>query len=151
MVREKNGAYGVMAGLNRGNGQIYMTSYRDPQIMETLNAYQNAGKALLAEISSGSLLESDIATAIIGTIGSIDGSAPSPAQVGWITMMRWIYGSNAENRQRLRNQILNTSREDFVYFATRLTHYWRLPSVAIVASESAINDAPELDLYLLKN
>merc|ERR1712127_726966 len=76
-VREQNGAYGVMAGLNSRTGLMYLASYRDPQVTKTLDAYNGASESINSEIASKTLTPEVIETAIIGSIGAIDGSALS--------------------------------------------------------------------------
>ncbi len=80
-----------------------------------------------------------ITTAIIGTIGGLDGSALSPRAAGWEALIRHLYGESTISRQRHRNEILKTTVDDFIDYAQRVKG-WRDPSIAIVASLSALNE-----------
>jgi len=110
---------------------------------------------ILSDASSETLTRDKnaaITTAVIGTIGSLDGSALSAADAGWIALVRYLKGESSIARQQWRNQVLNTSVDDFVDFANRMKS-WKNPSEAIVASESAFAEMKErigVELSLFK-
>ena len=114
-------------------------SYRDPNLSKTLDVYDAAADALMAAADE---LEKDsqaLATAIIGTIGDMDG-ALSPDQKGWTAFSNWITGQSKEDRQRFRDEVLNTKASDFRDFAHRLRNM-KNPSVAVVSSKAAFEAA----------
>jgi Zn-dependent M16 (insulinase) family peptidase len=80
-----------------------------------------------------------ITTAIIGTIGGLDGSALSPQAAGWTALIRYLYGESTISRQRERNEILKTTIDDFIDYAQRVKG-WREQSIAIVASLASFNE-----------
>jgi len=138
-VRAKNGAYGVMAELVRTDGTLFMVSYRDPNLVNTLDIYNAAGDFLLKELEGELIKDEDIVRAIIGCIGALDGSAQPPRSAGWISFYRYMSNSSATRRQKWRDGILGTSKDDFIDFGQRLKT-WQKTSVAVVASEKAILD-----------
>jgi Zn-dependent M16 (insulinase) family peptidase len=114
-------------------------SYRDPNLAGTIDVYDGASEALL---SSAKDLESDpdaLATAIIGAIGDMDG-ALSPDQKGSLQFKRWLARESPEQRQKFRDEVLNTKPSDFQEFAERLK-LLKDPSSAVVSSKSAFEDA----------
>jgi presequence protease len=138
-VRVIGGAYGGMCTFAQGSGFFGFLSYRDPNLSKTLDVYDAAADALMAAADE---LEKDsqaLATAIIGTIGDMDG-ALSPDQKGWTAFSNWITGQSMEDRQRFRDEVLNTKASDFRDFAHRLRNM-KNPSVAVVSSKAAFEAA----------
>ena len=80
-----------------------------------------------------------LATAIIGAIGDMDG-ALSPDQKGSLQFKRWLARESPEQRQRYRDEVLNTKASDFKDFAERLKSL-KEPSSAVVSSKAAFESA----------
>jgi len=140
-VRVIGGAYGGMCTFDAkaGDGVFTFISYRDPNLDKTLDVYDGAGDALLA---AADLLANDpkeLATAIIGAVGDMDG-ALSPDQKGNTALSRWLSRETPEQRLKYREAVLNTKASDFKEFAERLKA-GREPSVAVVSSSSAFEAA----------
>ena len=79
VIRAKNGAYDAWSQFSSNDGIATLFTYRDPNSPEyTLDAFHASADELLQDASS-LLLTCDgnaaITTAIIGTIGGLDGSA----------------------------------------------------------------------------
>lgn len=152
----KNGAYGAYSSFSQSDGVQTLFTYRDPNTPDTtLSLFHEAADVILSDASSETLTRDKnaaITTAVIGTIGSLDGSALSAADAGWIALVRYLKGESSIARQQWRNQVLNTSVDDFVDFANRMKS-WKNPSQAIVASESAFAEMKErigVELSLFK-
>jgi Zn-dependent M16 (insulinase) family peptidase len=139
-VRAKNGAYGVAAAMGQTDGTIFMVSYRDPQLYETISIYDEAGNYLKDELGKNSITEQAVRTAIIGSIGSLNASSLPPGKAGWLAFRRYLGGSTKVLRQKWRDEILSTTLSDFEDFAKRL-QAWKNKSIAVLASESAIAEA----------
>lgn len=138
-VRVMGGAYGGFCQFQPRDGIFSFLSYRDPNLADTIDVYDGASKALLASAAD---LENDsdaLATAIIGAIGDMDG-ALSPDQKGSLQFKRWLARESPEQRQKFRDEILNTKPSDFKEFAERLKAL-KDPSSAVVSSKSAFEDA----------
>ena len=118
-------------------------TYRDPNTPDTtLALFDDAAQSILDDIESSALTRDDnaaITTAIIGTIGGLDGSALSARAAGWEALIRHLYGESTISRQQHRNEILKTTVDDFINYAVRVRS-WKQQSVAIVASLSAFNE-----------
>lgn len=80
-------------------------------------------------------------------LAPMDGSALSAKDAGWVALIRYLHGGSALGRQRWRKEVLDTSVDDFIDYGHRLKS-WRTPSVAIVASQTALNDMDrEMSLF----
>ena len=151
VIRAKNGAYGAYSQFSRNDGIATLYTYRDPNSPEaTLDAFHEGADDILQAASSSLARNNNaaITTAIIGTIGGLDGSALSAKEAGWTALIRYLHGESVLCRQRWRKEILESSVDDFINYAQRLKS-WKTPSVAIVASQSAF-DEMERDLSLFK-
>merc|ERR1711968_365663 len=114
-VRVMGGAYGGFARFSETSGRFVYMSYRDPNLKKTLDIYDKAPEALLeSEISDGDILQG-----VIGAIGDLD-SPLSPDQKGYSSMIQYLSGESATDRQKWRDGILQSSEKDFKDFAERL-------------------------------
>ena len=66
--------------------------------------------------------------------------ALSPDQKGSTQFKRWLVRESPEQRQKFRDEVLNTKPSDFKEFAERLKAM-KDPSSAVVSSKSAFEDA----------
>lgn len=140
-VRVIGGAYGGFCTFDPKTGFFSFLSYRDPNLAKTIDVYDATGDALIATADE---LEKDpdaLATAIIGSIGDMDG-ALMPDQKGFAAFTRWIANESPEARQKFRDEILNTTPEDFRAFGQRLKNF-KKPTVAVVSSSAAFETAAE--------
>lgn len=140
-VRVIGGAYGGFCTFDSKQGFFSFLSYRDPNLAKTIDVYDATGDALIAAADE---LEKDpdaLATAIIGAIGDMDG-ALMPDQKGFTAFNRWIANDSPEARQRFRDEILNTTPEDFRAFGQRLKNF-KNPTMAVVSSSAAFETAAE--------
>merc|ERR1712216_372511 len=138
-VRVMGGAYGGFCQFQPRDGIFSFLSYRDPNLAGTIDVYDGASAALA---QSAKDMENDpdaLATAIIGAIGDMDG-ALSPDQKGSLQFKRWLVRESPEQRQKFRDQVLNTKPADFKEFAERLSAL-KDPSCAVVSSKTAFEDA----------
>jgi len=140
-IRLQRGAYGAMAALGKPRSGLFeLLSYRDPNLAETLEVYDDIANALTEDIESFDELPDDAIDAIIGTIGYLDGSAPQPDELGWTSLQQYLRRETPAMRQAWRDQILGTTRDDYLEFAKRLKAITDL-SIAVVSSKAAIQKA----------
>jgi Zn-dependent M16 (insulinase) family peptidase len=138
-VRVMGGAYGGFCQFSPFSGFFAFLSYRDPNLDKTLDVYDAAADALEAAAESMEANPDALETAIIGTIGDMDG-ALSPDQKGSTAFQRWIINESPEYRQKYRDEILATKPSDFKEFAQRLRNM-KNPSVAVVSSKAKFEEA----------
>ncbi|GKV22491.1 hypothetical protein SLEP1_g32359 [Rubroshorea leprosula] len=111
-VRVSGGAYGGFCDFDTHSGVFSFLSYRDPNLLKTLDVY-NATGDFLRELE----MDDDTLTkAIIGTIGDVD-AYQLPDAKGYSSLLRYLLGITEEERQRRREEILSTSLKDFKEFA----------------------------------
>lgn len=110
-VREKGGAYGAEAEISR-DGSAILNSSRDPQIKETLAAYDNAASYLRSFQAD----KQKMTDYIVGTIARMD-SPQMNASTDMITkailsQQFYLMGESPETLQKEWTEILNTADED---------------------------------------
>eukprot|EP00602_Paraphysomonas_sp_CaronLab_P005816 CAMPEP_0185037566 /NCGR_PEP_ID=MMETSP1103-20130426/32208_1 /TAXON_ID=36769 /ORGANISM="Paraphysomonas bandaiensis, Strain Caron Lab Isolate" /LENGTH=907 /DNA_ID=CAMNT_0027575611 /DNA_START=503 /DNA_END=3226 /DNA_ORIENTATION=+ len=137
-VRVMGGAYGGFGRFSGQSGRFVFASYRDPNILKTLNVYDDAAVVLSGEDVSAD----DILQSIIGCIGDLD-SPMSVDQKGFTAMARHISGETAEERAKWRQEILATSGDDFKLFAEKLKLVVDNGGVVVFGSKAALEEANE--------
>jgi Zn-dependent M16 (insulinase) family peptidase len=141
-VRVVGGAYGGFSDFDSHSGMYTYLSYRDPNVLKTVESYDGTPDFLRTlELDSDSLTK-----AIIGTIGDID-SYQLPDSKGYTAFMRHVLNVTDEERQQRREQVLGTTLKDFREFADVLDAV-RGPSGKVVAVTSperaaAINETEQ--------
>jgi Zn-dependent M16 (insulinase) family peptidase len=111
-IRVQGGAYGAMCNFDPNCGVLAFASYRDPNLAATLEAYGKTADFL----NNLQLDEDELTRALIGAIGGIDAYLLPDAK-GYIDMIRYLTGQTDEKRQKLRDELLSTTAEDFREFA----------------------------------
>ncbi|MCH5276600.1 MAG: insulinase family protein [Desulfovibrionaceae bacterium] len=111
-VRVQGGAYGSFVQYNRASGTLAFVSYRDPNVERTLDVYRGAADYL----GNLSLSAEDVTRAIVGAIGDMDAYL-LPGAKGNAALWRRLCGDTAAIRQRIREEILSTTLQDFHNFA----------------------------------
>lgn len=111
-VRVAGGAYGGFCSMDLTTGSFQYGSYRDPNIQTTLDVYAKSADFL----REAKIDVNEVTKGIIGTISDVD-RPRTPAARGHADMMHYLVGERSENRQTWRDQVLATTRSDFVAFA----------------------------------
>ncbi|MBQ4282918.1 MAG: insulinase family protein [Lachnospira sp.] len=104
-VRVKGGAYGCMSGFSR-NGDMYMVSYRDPNLRKTNDIYEGAAEY----IRNFNVSDRDMLKFIIGTVGDLD-SPLNPSAKGIRSFGAYICHTDYETVKRERNEVLGATVE----------------------------------------
>ncbi len=134
-VRVQGGAYGGSAGFDPFSGGFVFSSYRDPNLLQTLDAYDAAAAYLKEGVG-----EQDLVRSIIGAIGSID-TYRLPDAKGFMSLMWELTGNTDENRQQRRDEVLGACAADFKRFGDILAGVAAAGKVAVLGSEAAIKAA----------
>ena len=137
-IRVQGGAYGGMAAWDRITGVYSFLSYRDPNLLGTLANYDGAPDFLM----NLDIDRDELTKTIIGTIGDVDGYQLPDAK-GYNSMLRHLTGVTDENRQELRDQILDAQPADFKQFGEALTAIRDHGQVVVLGSADAIKAANE--------
>ncbi|MBP5222483.1 MAG: insulinase family protein, partial [Lachnospiraceae bacterium] len=104
-VRVKNGAYGCQSSFG-STGESFFVSYRDPEIMKTLEIYENAAEY----VRNFEVDERTMTKYIIGAIGELD-LPKTPSKKGSYSRGAYLSGETKEEIQRRRDELLATTPE----------------------------------------
>ncbi|WP_157493107.1 insulinase family protein [Desulfonatronovibrio magnus] len=114
-IRVQGGAYGAFGSYDYLSNIMTFASYRDPNIIETLNAFAGCGSFLIRK----DLNEDEVEKAVIGAIGEMD-SYQLPDAKGFSSAVRYLTNIDDDHRQKVRNEILSTSLDHFQEFGRTL-------------------------------
>ena len=135
-VRIQGGAYGGFCTFDRHSGVFDYLSYRDPNLLATLDNYDGTSQYLRElELSEDELIKS-----VIGAIGRLD-HYQLPDAKGYTSLARHLIGESDERRQRMRDELLATTAADLCAFAEALQHVTEGGSVVVMGSQQAIDEA----------
>jgi Zn-dependent M16 (insulinase) family peptidase len=132
-VRVQGGAYGSFCLFDRLSGTVTFVSYRDPNILKTIDVFDQSAE-FLKDLELG---RDELTKGIIGSIGDMD-AYQLPDARGFTSMARLIAGETDDDLQRIREEILATKAEDFKAFADILTFFKDNGLIKILGSKSAI-------------
>jgi Zn-dependent M16 (insulinase) family peptidase len=135
-VRVQGGAYGGFCSFDRHSGLFSYLSYRDPNLLSTLETYDQTAQFL----HDLELSEDELARNIIGAIGRID-AYQLPDAKGYSSMVQYLIGESDEERQRLRDEVLSTTLTNFRAFADVLRQVSAEGRVVVMGSQEAIDAA----------
>ena len=135
-VRVQGGAYGAFCSFNRRSGVLGFLSYRDPNLLETLNNFDQTGNFL----RSADVNHEELTKSIIGVIGDLDGYE-LPDEKGYTAMLRYLIGETDEEMQVLRDQVLSTSVAHFNQYAEAVDYVKNHGIVAVAGSKETLNEA----------
>jgi len=131
-VRVQGGAYGGFSSFMK-NGNMFFTSYRDPNLAETLKIYDEAG-----EYFSG--FETDkrqMTKYIIGTISDLD--APlTPSMKGERAAEYYFRKISYEDLQKERAEVLGTDVEKVRSFGKMLNELMKQDYLCVMGNEEKI-------------
>ena len=132
-VRVSGGAYGGFCDFDTHSGMFTYSSYRDPNLLKTVDVYDGTVDFL----HSLELNTDELTKAVIGTIGDID-AYQLPDSKGRTAFMRHILDVTDEDRQRRREEVLGTTLKDFRQFAEVLAAVKAKGSVVAVTSSEKL-------------
>ncbi|KAI0212017.1 Presequence protease, mitochondrial [Lamellibrachia satsuma] len=127
-IREKGGAYGGGASGN-SPGVVSFFSYRDPNSMKTLDAFDGAVDWAV----NGSFTQDDIDEAKLSIFSQVDMPVP-PGEKG---MRKFLFDIDDAMRQQHREQLFAVSRDDLVRVTSQyLSKENQLSSVTLLGPEN---------------
>jgi hypothetical protein len=134
-IRLQGGAYGAFCSFDKHSGALTFISYRDPNLTKTLDAFDGCAQFL----RTLKIADDELVKGIIGTIGDID-LFQLPDAKGYTSMVRHLTGESEERRQKMRDEILNTTKKDFQSFGEILETAMPKGVVKVLGSETAIQE-----------
>ncbi|MDO4977948.1 MAG: insulinase family protein [Eubacteriales bacterium] len=137
-IRVTGGAYGCMCNFST-TGYGYFTSYRDPNLAETMDVYKKAADY----VRNFDVNDRDMQKYIIGTISGMD-IPMGPAALGDRSFAAYQSGVTVEMIQKERDQILDTTQEDIRKLAPYIESMMGADTICTIGNEKKIVDASEL-------
>jgi len=131
-VRVQGGAYGGFAQFDR-TGNMICGSYRDPNLQETLEIYDEA----VEYIKQFDVSDREITKYIIGTISQVD-TPMTPSMKGERAAALYIQKVSWEDIQRERKEILETSQSDIRALAEMVDDVMRQECICVLGGEEKI-------------
>jgi Zn-dependent M16 (insulinase) family peptidase len=110
-IREKGGAYGANFSVS-ANGNAVLSSYRDPNLKETFEAYKKAVDFL----KNFNADDKKMTSYILGLVASSD-NLSAPSQKGAAADNYYISGRTAEDDARITKEIVETKAKDIAAYA----------------------------------
>lgn len=138
-VRVKGGAYGCMCGFSGVDGDAYFTSYRDPNLRETNEVYEN----VVEYVKNFDADERDITKYIIGTFSTLD-TPLTPQAKGKRSLSMYLGKISEADLQKERDQVLNVSVEDIRACYKQVEAVLAAGNICVIGNESKINENKEL-------
>lgn len=138
-IRVQGGAYGGFCLFDRRSGVFTFLSYRDPNLLKTLENY-DAAAAFLLNLDESRLSPEELTKSIIGVIGEMD-AYQLPDAKGFTSMVRYLAGDTDEDRQQRREEVLATTAADFKRFGEVLMGVKGHGKVVVLGSAEAIEKA----------
>ncbi|MDY7034236.1 MAG: insulinase family protein [Thermodesulfobacteriota bacterium] len=135
-VRVQGGAYGAFNAFDRFSGILTFISYRDPNIIKTLDVYDQTAE-YLKQIH---LNEKELTKSIIGVIGSID-QYMLPDAKGYTSLLRHISKDDDMSRQKMREEVLGTTATHFKEFGDLLSNAGNEGLVTVLGAQSSLEES----------
>merc|ERR1712137_820219 len=132
-IRESGGAYG--AGLRAGE-TLSFYSYRDPNMEETLDTYRGSYDWLRKE---GRISDSDMEEAKLSLFGTMD-TPTVPSRKG---LSRFRQGITDEMRQKLRDTVFATNRDDLMEMAEKYLSPEQIANASVAVLGNMEKPTPE--------
>ncbi len=132
-LRVQGGAYGAMTSFDKRSGVFTFLSYRDPNLMGTLQNYDGTADFL----RKLDLSDDELTKGIIGAISSLD-AYQLPDAKGYTSMIWHLLGESDASRQQYREQVLRTTQADFKAFAEVLGQVKEQGQVVVLGSPDAL-------------
>lgn len=133
-VRVQGGAYGSFSAFQR-NGNMFFTSYRDPNLDRTLKVYDEAGKYF----KNFKADDRQMTKYIIGTVSDLDFPL-TPSMKGERAVENYLKKVTYEDVQREREEILNTKVEDIQKFADLISEAMNQNYLCVLGNEEKIKE-----------
>lgn len=137
-VRVQGGAYGCGCSFNRG-GNMYMYSYRDPNLKRTLDIF-DAAADFAEKFDADSRAMTNY---IIGAVNSVDRPLNKEQKLR-TAFIRHIAKITPEMQQQERDELLSTTAEDIRAYAPMLRAFGESRNVCVIGSGDSINAEKEL-------
>ena len=135
-IRAQGGAYGGFCTFERDSGIFGFMSYRDPNLLGSLDNYDGSA----AFLQNLEMSEDDLTRAIIGAIGRLDAYLLPDAK-GYRSLTQHLIGYTEAMQQQNRDEVLATTAADFKAFGKALEPLNASGAIVVLGSAEAIQKA----------
>lgn len=133
-IRVKGGAYGCMCNFLR-NGNSYFVSYRDPNLLETIDVY----KGITDFVKNFTIDQRDMTKFVLGTVSTTDRPL-NPCAKGERAYSCYMSELDAELLQKERDSIINCQEEDIRALAGQMESIFKHYIICAVGNEDKIKE-----------
>ncbi len=137
-IRVRGGAYGCMSGFTKG-GDVFFTSYRDPNLSRTNEVYEKTPE-YLEQFDAD---ERDMTKYVIGTFSEMD-TPMNPLAKGNRSMNCYLSGITEEMLQKERDEVLKTQPEDIRGLAPAIRAALDPEYLCVIGNEKKIKEEKNL-------
>lgn len=137
-VRVKGGAYGCGGGFMR-SGNVYFSSYRDPNLEKTNEIYDHMPDYIRAFCAD----ERDMTKYIIGTVSELD-TPLNPAAKGMRSLTAYLMQVDYEDVQRERDEIIGATQEEIRKTAELVEAVLSQKNFCVIGNEEKIMDQKDM-------
>lgn len=137
-IRVKGGAYGCMSSFRR-NGDGFLVSYRDPNLVKTLEVFRKTGEF----IRSFDADEREMTKYIIGTISEME-VPMTPSGKGNLSLNAWFSKVTEEDMAKERQEILEAQPEDIRKLAGIVDAMMEQNRICVVGSEEKLEQEKQI-------
>jgi hypothetical protein len=138
-IRVKGGAYGSLY-VHRRNGSFALGSYRDPNIRETLEVYEDLPKY----VENLDVSEEELNKYIIGTMSPLE-QPKSAASKGLTALNRLKSDLTTADIVKLKEEILATNTDDLAAVSTDIADVLEDSTIVVIGNKAQIDK--EADLF----
>ncbi|MCX7904349.1 MAG: insulinase family protein [Caloramator sp.] len=143
-VRVQGGAYGCFMNLER-NGTLTFASYRDPNLKETIKAYDETVKF----IENLEIDGREMTKYIIGTMSKLDFPL-NPFMKGRVSDENYMRGITQEDIQREREEVLDAKLDVIKSFKNVIEDVIKQEYICVLGNENRIKDNQNMFNKLVK-
>ena len=133
-IRVQGGAYGANAVFDR-NGVMYFSTYRDPQLKNSLEAF----RALPEWLDNLELTDREMTKYVIGTMSGVDVPLTNSMKVSRAALQELLSVTDSD-RQKTRNEILDVTLADIKALAKMIRDVLADNFICVVGGRQAIEE-----------
>lgn len=133
-IRVKGGAYGANLVITRNN-DITFGTYRDPNVKNSYEAFKN----IVNYLKNFKVTKKEFLTYIIGTLGGFDSPLSTPSTIN-VADVNYLRGYSKKDKIKLKKEVLKTTMNDIVSFATLFEKMFKKAKEFTVGEESKIKE-----------
>ena len=144
-IRMKGGAYGYSCTVNQFSGGIVLSTYRDPNLSQSLEVFRGCGDF----IRSMKINENDLTSLLIGVFGRIDRPL-TPYMKVIRSLQAYRLGYSNDDIQRTRDEILGVTPEMLKELADGFDSAIKENYFCVIGNEEKIKKEKNVFLTLKK-